>query len=285
MRCFPCHTPDELDESNPKHRLAIERHKEFVEKTGDQFRDRMHIFRKTPEETIQYLIERSSKPRDGELPLVNLKDPRKSLLLIKPTSKLPAKNGAGDFEKPAYLEPVSHMGGLKMHVDDHSYKAFIAWIQDYSRVVGDQYTSVKDLPLDNWFASKHVILLREVPAAWAEGARVQLVVHRWDEQSNAWNEQPVAFTQGTVTPIRNVVGTLFLLGPTSTEKSKSLDPENAKLTPGKYLLKAFVDSKNRLADDPTLMLPQEDLVGELAITARWGEGFPGAEKISGKLLK
>ena len=68
------------------------------------------------------------KPKHG-YPLLNLDEPRKSLLVLKPTSKLPRKIGEKQFEKPSSADPVSHMGGLKMHVDDPSYKAFVSWIR------------------------------------------------------------------------------------------------------------------------------------------------------------
>lgn len=285
MRCFPCHTPHELDESNPKLLPAIEKHKQFLEKYGLEFAKRMHIFRETPEATVEYLIERSRKVPEGQLPLVNLADPRKSLIVLKPTSKVPAKDEEGNFAKPSYRDPVSHMGGLKMHVDDQSYKSFISWIQDYARVVGDQYTSVADLPPDNWYPSKHVLMLREVPSQWPSGARVQLFVHTWSGATRSWEPEPVAFTQGQVTPVRNVVGSLFLFGPSGRENSPAIDPENAQLAPGKYLLKAFIDSRNRLTDDPTVMLGKDDFVGQAEVEARWGVGFPEAEKIPGNLLK
>jgi hypothetical protein len=285
MRCFPCHTPHELDESNPKHAGAIGRHKGFVEKLGPQVAERLHLFRETPEATLQSLIEKSRQPKPGELPLLNLAQPRKSLLVLKPTSKLPAKNDRGEFDPPAYSEPVSHMGGLKMHVDDPSYKAFLAWIQDYARVVGDHYTSVDDLPADNWYASKHVLMMREVPAAWPVGRRVQFFLHAWNDQTGDWQPKPVAFTQGSVTPLRNVAGSLFLFGPGREAKENPLDRENARLAPGKYLLKAYVDSQQRLAKDPTLLLGEEDYFGQLELAANWREGFPFAEKPSGKLLK
>lgn len=122
MRCFPCHTPHELDESNPKHQVTIQRHREFLEKYGAEFGDRLNIFRETPEATLQSLIEKSRDAGEGELPLINLAEPAKSLLLLKPTAKLPPRNAEGEFETPSSVEPVSHMGGLKMYVDDQSYK-------------------------------------------------------------------------------------------------------------------------------------------------------------------
>jgi hypothetical protein len=82
-----------------------------------------------------------------------------------------------------------------------------------------------------------------------------------------------------------VVGSLFLFGPPGNGNPPALDRENARLAPGKYLLKAFVDSRNRLADDPTRMLAAEDFRGQVEIDAEWGEGFPAAEKVLGGQLK
>ncbi|MDZ4852595.1 MAG: hypothetical protein SGI77_25175 [Pirellulaceae bacterium] len=285
MRCFPCHTPSELDESNPKLQQAIERHKKFMENFGDEFGDRMDIFRETPEATVRSLVEKSMATTGGILPLINLAEPTKSLLVLKPTAKLPQKNENGEFEQPSFNEPVSHMGGLKMHVDDQSYKSFIAWIQDYARVVGNEYKSVDDLPLDNWHASKNAVIIKEVPEAWSVGSRIQLFVYARTANDLGWSVEPVAFTQGSVTPIKNVAGTLFLFGLNSDAEAKPLDPENAKLAPDKYLLRAYHDSKNRLAGDPTMLLPIDDFVGQAEITARWEEGFPNAEKILGNQFK
>jgi hypothetical protein len=285
MRCFPCHTPHELDESDPKLRPAIKRHKEFLAAIGEEYAARMNIFRETPEATLDYLISSSQSPRHGELPLINIANPRESLLVLKPTAKVPTKRADGKFEKPSYQTPVSHMGGLKMHVDDQSYKAFVAWIEDYARVVGDKYTSVEQLPADNWFASKHVLMVREVPATWTAMSRVQLFVHAWDEQAQAWSSEPIAFTQGTVTPVKNIVGALFVFGPKDGRTTTKPDPENARLAPGKYLVKAYRDSKNQLADDPTIMLGPESFAGQAEIQAQWGEGFPQAERIPGSLIQ
>jgi hypothetical protein len=237
---------------------------------------------------VQYLIEKSRAPAAGELPLINLTDPRKSLLVLKPTAKVPGQNDQGEFERPSYAEPVSHMGGLKMHVDDQSYKAFVAWIQDYARVVGGRYTSVADLPADNWHPSKHVVIMKDVPEAWPDRARVQVFIHAWNAERASWGPRPVAFTQGSLTPRRTVVGVLFLFGADDANDGKVVNlsnPELARLTPGKYLLKVYIDRNGRLSDDPTALLGEADYFGQAEIQARWREGFPEAETISGKLLK
>jgi len=280
MRCFPCHTPHELDPDNPQHEKPIARQSEFVKKYGA----RINIFRESPLATMKALIVSSRKKSRRRLPLINLDEPRKSLLVLKPTSKLPPKGADGKFKQPSSTEPVSHMGGLKMHVDDQSYKSFIAWIQDYSRVVGGEYESVADLPADNWYPSKQVLRIKETPASWAGSTRVQLFVHSWNNQDKTWSSDPVAFTQNTVTPRRIVNGALFLLAPPEASRSKDWDPEGVTLAPGKYLIKAYVDSKHRLADDPTVMLGEKELYGQMVIQARWRVGFRQAEVASGRRL-
>jgi hypothetical protein len=283
MRCFPCHTPHELDESNPKLAPAIVKHRDFLQQLGPEYASRLDLFLETPEATLDALIARSRNPKPDELPLINVADPAKSLLLLKPTARLPAKGEDGKLLPPSSAEPVSHLGGIKIHVADQSYKSFLAWLEDYARVVGDDYASAADLPADNWYASKLVVMLREVPADWPQGQRVQMFVHGWDEKAAAWQTEPVAFTQGQVTPVRNVAGSLFLFGARDGEQRP--DRESARLEPGKYLLKVYVDARDRLSQEPTLLLGPDDYVGQLELNARWREGFPFAEKPTGQQLR
>jgi len=279
MRCFPCHTPHELDASTPQHQKPRETHRQFEE----QFGQRMNIFRETPEASLRQLIVSSRKPTPGRLPLINIEQPTKSLLVLKPTSKVPNKDENGQFEKPSFAEPVSHMGGLKMFVDDHSYKSFLAWIQDYARVVGGQYASPEELPPDNWHPTKHVLRLSDAPESWPDLTGVQLFVHAWNGETSAWEAEPIAFTQGIVTPRRMVNGSLFLLA--AGDKSTAVGADAASLSPGKYLVKAYVDSQRRLAGDPTLLLGKDEFYGQAEIEARWREGFQQAEFLSAERLQ
>lgn len=283
MRCFPCHTPHEIDPTNPRHQAAIKTQREFKKKYSDDLVERLNIFRETPEATLQYLIERSRNAKEGELPLINLDEPRQSLILLKPLSKLPVKKPDGTFEPASSAVPVTHMGGLKLHKDDQSYKAFVAWLEDYANVVGNRYTSVDDLPADNWVASQRVLRISAAPKSWPVGIPVQLFVYTWDEKGESWQREPLAFTQGTVTPRRMVNGALFVFGQKSTDPA-SLEK---KLAGGRYLIKAYVDLERRLADDPTLLLGEEDFFGQAELKRpRWREGFRAAASIAGsKLLK
>ena len=283
MRCFPCHTPNEIDPNNPQQQAAVKTRKNLEEKFGKDFLPRLNIFRETPEETLAYLIERSRNPEEGDLPLLNLDDPRNSLLLLKPLSKLPKKKENGEFEAPSSATPVSHMGGLKMHPDDQSYKSFVAWIQDYANVVQGKYVSVEDLPADNWEGTQKVIKLSSAPEEWKVGVPVQLFLHAWSEEDSSWSPEPIAFTQGTVTPRRLVNGALFQLNPknASGDQTEIEDP----LGGGTYLVKVFVDSHGKLTDDPSLLLGGEDFVGQTELKkSRWRDGFKNAPMVSSAKL-
>ena len=286
MRCFPCHTPYEVDAANPRHQAAIKTRKKLRHDYGDEGFKRLSFFQKTPEATLKTLIKNSRHTPEGQLPLINLKSPRKSLLVLKPLSKLPAKGPDGKFAPPSFAQPVTHMGGLKMHKDDQSYKAFVAWLEDYAKVVGDRYTSIEDLPADNWQATQLVLRLMSVPENWPQGVPVQMFLHAWNKEKQSWEKEPAAFTQGTVTPRKVVNGALFLLRQPNSRRATTEDQKPLSFKRGKYMVKVYVDSKGRLADDPAVLLGENEFRGQSVLNAaRWREGFRQAKTVSGSLLK
>ena len=236
MRCFPCHTPYELDPNNPKHQQPLKKVGNFEKQYGQEHAQRLGLFKQTVPETLQYWIERSRQVPEGVYPLINIQQPRHSLILLKPTSKLPPMVN-GSRQKAFNTDPVSHMGGLKMHRDDPSYKAFVAWLEDYAKVVAGHYQSVQVLPQDYWYPSKHMVMIEDAPKEWPDQVRVQLLVHAWDQQRSAWQAEPIAFTQNSLTPKRRVAGALFLLRPPGAEQSWPSTEEI--LAEGKYLLKVY----------------------------------------------
>ncbi|MEQ9408539.1 MAG: hypothetical protein RIK87_12465 [Fuerstiella sp.] len=286
MRCFPCHTPHELDADNPKHQAMIKKQAEFVKEFGLK----MNIFQQTPEATLGQLIASSRRRIPGRYPLINLDDPSKSLLILKPTAKLPSKDDDGNFARPSSTDPVSHMGGLKIHVNDQSYKSFMTWIQDYANVVGGTYSSVDELPADNWVPTQRVLRMKDVPEAWGDLTTVQLFVHARTADDTSWSAEPIAFTQSLITPRRMVNGPLFLLraeapftadeSETGADQPDALDADAFPLQPGRYLVRVCVDARQRLDQDPSLLLGADDFVGAAEITAHWQIGFPKAETFS-----
>lgn len=90
MRCFPCHTPYEIDQSNPQHAKLQQRHRDFVRNYGA----RMNLFKQSPKQTMRHLLA-GNKHTSKALPMINLDRPRESLFVLKPTSKVPPKDEAG----------------------------------------------------------------------------------------------------------------------------------------------------------------------------------------------
>ena len=280
MRCFPCHTPNEIDKNNPKHQKAAERHRDFVKTYGAK----MNIFRESPEETLAALVASSRKQGGKRYPLINLNKPAKSLLVLKPTAKVPPKKPDGTFSKPSSSDPVSHMGGLKMHVNDHSYKLAVAWLEDYAAVVGGKYLTADELPADNWVPTQRIVRVKGTPPEWEKGSVVQLFVHTKDSKTGSWSDQPVAFTQGTVTPRGMVMGALLLI---HSNLGDTLDggADGFPLQPGEHLIKAYVDSDGEVAKSPTRLLDQSHYAGQAVIDAKWLIGFPKAETFEGATLE
>ena len=272
MRCFPCHTPGEIDSTNPKHKKPAENYAKLLKTHGA----RINLFKETPEQTMRSMIANSRKSSAKALPLLNFKDAEQSLLVLKPTSKLPPKDAQGQIGTPSSTSPVSHMGGLKMHVDDMSYKAIVNWITDLGKVMNEGYQTTADLPSDTWIPTMKVLRLKDIPEAWAPGSLVQLFIHTptRDGTVNAWNSDPIAFTQGIVTPRRIVNGPLTMLG---------IEP--AELLPGTYRVRIFVDAKGKIRTNSATILDASDYQGSLEFEAEWKDGFPQAEFHSVKQLQ
>lgn len=276
MRCFPCHTPHEIDPKNPMHRKPAERHREFVAKYGAK----MNLFAKTPESTMRSLIASSRKKSDEHFPMLNFEEPSMSLLVLKPTSKLPPKNEDGTFAKPSATLPVSHMGGLKMHLNDQSYKAIVGWIADYSASKQGQFKTVSDLPQQHWVPTQKVLRMKGCPDDWKAGTVVQLFAHRWNDQTQAFDTDPVAFTQGTVTPRHLVNGTMSMI--VDHEADSRTHPK--RLPPGKYQIHVHVDHDGVINEQPTALLGEDSHVGQVELNAKWKVGFKAAEMIEFKAI-
>ena len=237
------------------------------------------------------LISGSRRHPANQYPLINVEEPSKSLLVLKPTAKLPMKKDDGTFEAPSSFDPVSHMGGLKMHVNDQSYKSFLLWLQDYSDTVNGRYATAEDLPEDNWISTQRILRIKDVPESWGKLTVVQLFVYATNDKGE-WNEKPLAFTQGTITPRRLVNGALFVFRREGGQPARNVTQvdapgqnargQNARgpLRPGKYLIKAYVDSKDRIAAQPTILLGSDEFVGQVVIDAQWQLGFPKAQTVS-----
>jgi hypothetical protein len=275
MRCFPCHTPHEINADNPAHAEPAKRHAEYV----SQYGQRMNLFTESPATTLRAWITSSGKRHGDSLPLINLASPADSLILLKPTSKVPGKNPDGTLQPPSSALPVSHGGGLKMYINDTSYKACIAWIRDYANIASGGYKHSSQLPSDNWFPTNQFIRIQQAPEAWPVMSVVQMFFYEFDDSEVM--SSPVAFTQAIVTPKRMLNGNIILLG---TDVGDPSEPP-VKLHSGRYQIRVVIDTQGKLDSLPEMLLDDGDAIGEATIDANWGEGFPNAETVVGTIFK
>ena len=300
MRCFPCHTPHELQSDNPQHAQPRQRHAEYVAQYGQK----MNLFLETPEQTLHAWLASARKPPKEHLPLINLEQPAHSLLLLKPTSKVPAADADGKPGTPASNLPVSHVGGLKMHPHDHSYKAILSWINDLATVSRDGYQLRQEVRSDQWYPSDQFLKLIDAPEAWPALSTLQMFIFARDVHSGQWCDQPLAFTQALVTPRRIAQGPLFHLvpnaplpptGPAAAYESVASDKPAAsddqrstkiQLPAGDYLIRVYHDSDRQLESHPERLLHTTSAPSVSAeIHSAWPSGFSQATPVDGHQLQ
>ena len=110
-----------------------------------------------------------------------------------------------------------------------------------------------------------------------------MFVHAWDPNQQNWHHQPIAFTQGIVTPRRFAGGSLFLLK--ADLGHEDWKPSGVSLRRGRYLIKVFLDSNQVLASDPIAFLSSDDFRGAIETRGVWGEGFKDAKIVSAAELR
>ena len=76
-----------------------------------------------------------------------------------------------------------------------------------------------------------------------------------------------------------MAGALFLLRPQGAERAWHQEEET--LPDGRYLLKVYVDSKQRLKNQPAAMLSESDFYGQTTVLGPWTKTFKDARKVAG----
>ena len=233
------------------------------EKNVKEFGDRVAWMKADgPEATLTYL--RTTK-------LIDVDDPEKSLLLLKP------------------LAAVKHGGGKKFMPGDEGYKAFREFIEDYAKTVRDQYTKADDLPKDDGperFGTDAWLKLSNTPPEWGDKL-LQVDLYAWDRTKNDWRSEPIASSD------RGVWGqgklwqhNLALMAPRGSQQANAWENGEPALPRGKYLLKVYVDRKGRLADDWKAKLGPDDYVGQAEVESGWPEGYGKMTEVdAGKVRK
>lgn len=202
-----------------------------------------------PEATLAYLLQ--SK-------LIDVKNPEKSLLLTKP------------------LNEVKHGGGVKFLKGDQGYKAYRRFVEDVAKIVGDGYATAADLPKREpveAFGTEAWFKIANTPPAWADRL-VQVKLFAWDAAKNAWEAEPIATTDRKVWGKGMIFQhTLTLLAAPGSARAKGWRAGRPALPPGRYLVKVYADTTDRLANDWTAELGDADFVGQGEVNSRWPTGY------------
>ena len=212
--------------------------------------------------TMRYLI-------DSEL--INPRQPERSALLRKP------------------LEEVEHGGGKKMVRGDLGYKAWRSWIDDYARTVKDRYASAADLPARGnppaAFPSEIWLKLTNTPANWSDRL-LQVSLFAADEATGVWEKEPIAISDRLVAGDRKLwQHNLLLLAPKGSARATGWEKQEAKLPPGRYLLRVHVDQRNRLTENWQIPMGSEELAGETIIQSEWPRGYGKMTTVDAKEIQ
>ena len=244
FRCMSCHTEGSKD--NDRLRREHGEQVTWIKSAGAAA-------------TMEYLIRS---------PLIDLKRPTKSLLLLKP------------------LRSVEHGGGKKFLLGDQGYEAFRSWIEDYARTVQDGYVDAASLPppetvqrtgTELWFK------LTNTPQTWGD-ALVRVDIHAWDPQTSRWGERPAATSDRQNSPQQRLwQHTLTLLNlPPSGSQPKNPAPS---LPDGRYQARVYVAGVNAGADGRPYPWNFQDAAGVVEFSTKWRSGYGNMTVVNAEQLK
>lgn len=242
------------------HVEGSEQNRKLVEKNGEQ----VSWMKKSAAETMTYLIRTKH--------LIDVDSPEKSLLLLKP------------------LKEVEHGGGKKFLKGDLGYKNFRVWIEDYAKVVRDEYATASDLPKSDpkqlrQFSSEHWFKLSNPPQAWDEKL-LQVTIYRWDDRAKKWEDAPIAISDRPASfKFKAWQHTLTLLAAPGSARAKEWQRGDARLPNGRYLVKAHVDRTGRTLTDWQAAMRDEDFVGQAEFQANWRTGYGAMTVVEADKLK
>ena len=235
FRCMGCHA-----EGTPQNKKNVA---EFGERVA-------WMKAAGPEATLAYLRQST---------LLDTDKPERSLLLRKP------------------LNEVKHGGGKKFQPGDQGYKAFRTFLDDYARVVNDQYADAASLPNDGdapaRFGTDCWLKLTNTPEAWGDRL-LQVNVYARDAGQNGWEKSPIASSDRAVWGKGRLwQHNLTLLAANGSDRAAGWAAGKPTLPRGRYLVKVYVDRRNRLAADWKAVLDEGDFVGQAEVESAWPEGY------------
>ena len=236
FRCMNCHTAGHPD--------SVKLQKEHG--------DRVTWFKKTPAETMDYIL--------GKTKLIDLENPEKSLLLLKP------------------LNEVKHGGGKKFLIGDLGYQSFRNWIEDYARIKGGTYKTAAELPKQSnnqtQFGTEFWLKITNTPPDWGDKL-LFTTIYMWDENLGDWEKDPIAVSDRLVWGKgKTWQHTITAMAPKGSEREATWKKSGPSLAPEKYKVVVQVDKEGILAKTWDAKLDDKTTtVGTGEFKANWKPGY------------
>jgi hypothetical protein len=202
-----------------------------------------------PQGTLDYMVENE---------ILNTKKPEDSYLLLKPTNQ------------------IKHGGGIKLQVGDRTYRQFLKFATDYAQTVNGKYKSAAELPEQNdeifqvsdiWFK------LTGVPEIYDKKLlRVNIYRQTGDGPDSFSADRWATADRGVFGGGKLWQNHLSLAAPRGLKRAEQIRKQ-PRLPEGRYLIKVYIDKKDKLATDPDAELTEEDFVGEVITRSPWPGGY------------
>ncbi len=245
-RCISCHSPD--------------RNERLVKKHGEQM---SWIVPHDPYATLQNLIDSGN---------IDLDDPEQSLVLLKP------------------LGIEEHGGGPKFAMGGRTDKNFRRFLTDYANIVNGVYRRPDQLPPPTPFVTaltgQYLRIVGLPPDVGHKLLRVD--IYRWLE--NAWSPHPWATADNPINGKRGLWQSMVLATAKRNEKraeqlAQGGEETHRMLPAGRYLLKIYVDRRDKAKQDRDYELGEADYYGQVEIRENWDPGWKKPKIIDAAELK
>lgn len=234
-RCVSCHSPE-------LNRKKIGRNG-FTKEDVDAI---SWVVPRDPAATLQKLVDTGN---------IDLDDPDESLVLTK----------------PAGLE--EHGGGPKFAVGSRTDKNFRRFLNDYAKVVSQGYKNEKQLPEP----SKEVAMLTgqhlrvvDLPSSFG---RKLLRADIYRMTDSGWSESRWATAENPIVGKRKMWQSMVVaVAPRDSKRAKEMKP-NTPLPAGRYLIKIYIDRKDKTKDDRDYVLGKTEFYGQVETQGEWKAGY------------
>lgn len=227
------------------HCHSPEKNQKLVEKHGEQM---SWIHPGDPEATLAQAVENA---------IIDTDEPEKSLILLKP------------------LVLIEHGGGPKFIAGSRTDKNFRRFLIDYAAVINQRYQRQDQIPASPSQVAaptgQHLRIMN-LPAGFEKNL-LRADIYRWT--GDRWSETPIAMADGPINGQRQMWQSMvFRIAPRTTKQAVEIrEPGEKQLPSGRYLIKVFIDGKNKAKQNRDYELGDDEFFAEVETDGPWPPGY------------